>query len=498
MAVLDLERNVVVVRLVYDGPPEAGKTTSLRSLAGSFNHPLFSPEERDGRTLYFDWLDYTAGRFEGYQIRCQIVSAPGQKEFLERRRRLISEADALVCVADTTRGKLDEALACLKDVPGLLAGVGGPPIGMILQANKRDLPEAVPLPELRARLEAEGHRLGVVESIAAEGAGIRETFVFAVRLALDRVRELIRSGALPSGRPEIDDGPTLYASMQASERQAPAAIAQVLAENAPPDPAIEAFVPWRAESLEIPSNANGEHHPRPPDPTAPSGAIWPPVDGRVTLHEAASVRLTTHKLRNGGWAAGIGTGWRAYSSGAGLYPDVESGRAALIQWARLHAACGGVLSPRRCVVLADTGDGAWRLWQIVRAEASLRDYLGGLERRTSEEAAIRLTDAAAMLLEMDARLAQSPCQVQCSLDTIGRVDGQVVYIGLMPSEAAGPVVPSVHGPELVRGELSRLLVDVVERRPDVLAALDRSLRHPLHRRGAAIVKETLGGLPPRA
>jgi len=493
---LDLERNVVVVRLVYDGPPEAGKTTSLRSLAGSFQHELFSPEERDGRTLYFDWLDYTAGRFEGYQIRCQIVSAPGQREFQARRRRLLVEADAIVFVADTTAGKLDETLACLAELPGFLAGVGGPPIGTILQANKRDLPEAVPLPDLRARLEQAGHRLGVVESIAAEGAGIRETFVFAVRLALDRVRELIRTGALGSGKPEIDDGPGLYAAMQQAERQveAPAVIAQVLAENL--DPAVEAFAPWRAESLV--HAPNGDHHPRPPDPTAPSGAIWPPVDGRVTLHEACSEKLTTHKLRNGGWAAGIGTGWRAYSSGAGLYPDVESGRAALIQWARLHAACGGVLSPRRCVVLADTGDGQWRLWQIVRAEPSLRDYLGGLERRSTEDAAKRLTEAAGMLLEMDGRLAQAPCQVQCSLDTVGRVDGQVVYIGLMPSEVGGPPLSSLHGSELVRAELSRLLYDVYERRPAVLTALEQVHFHPMHRRGAALVRETLGALPPRA
>jgi len=117
LAVLDLERNVVVIRIVYDGPPEAGKTTSLRALAGSLNRPLFCPEEHDGRTLFLDWMDYTAGRFEGKQIRCQIVSVPGQKRLIERRKRLLREADVIVFVADSRRGELETTMSFLRELP---------------------------------------------------------------------------------------------------------------------------------------------------------------------------------------------------------------------------------------------------------------------------------------------------------------------------------------------------------------------------------------------
>jgi hypothetical protein len=78
----------------------AGKTTSLRALAGSLGQTLKSPAEEYGRTLYSDWLDYTAGRFEGYKIRCQIVSVPGQPELSQRRWRLVKDADAIVYVGD--------------------------------------------------------------------------------------------------------------------------------------------------------------------------------------------------------------------------------------------------------------------------------------------------------------------------------------------------------------------------------------------------------------
>jgi signal recognition particle receptor subunit beta len=504
VALLDAERNVVVIRVVYDGPPEAGKTTSLRALAGSLGQPLFSPSEENGRTLFFDWMDYTAGRFEGYQIRCQIVSVPGQKELGRRRRQIIAHADVVVFVADTTRERLPATMEFLRDLPGLLTEIEGPPLGVILQANKRDLPSAVPLPELRQALEQAGHQLGVVESIAADGAGIRETFVFAVRLALDRVRELLRVGTLASGRPEIDTGDELLAAMQAAEATpAPALIREVLEENwiepepepePEEDPQLEKFAPWRAR---VEDEDEDDRGPRPPDPSAPSGAIWPPVEGRLVLHEACGTGLETHKLRSGAWAAGLGSGWRAHSAGTAIYPDVDQGRAALVQWARLHAACGGLLSPRRCIVLADAGNGTYRLWQIVRAEASLREGLLGLDKRTPEDAATRLAEAATLLYEMEAKLRLAPCHVPCTLDTIGRGDGSGAYIALMPGDV-GTAPSTVAGPELVRTQIEPLLQDLYDRRLEVLSAIERVSRRVGRPRGAELVREALGALSPRS
>ena len=64
MARLDLDRDCVVVRIVYDGTARSGKTTTLRSLGVSLGREVETPAETEGRTLYFDWLDYTGGRFD--------------------------------------------------------------------------------------------------------------------------------------------------------------------------------------------------------------------------------------------------------------------------------------------------------------------------------------------------------------------------------------------------------------------------------------------------
>src|SRR5262249_41637433 len=126
---LDRDRNLIVLRVVYDGPPEAGKTTSLRALAGSLGQELDTPPHVGGRTLVFPWRVYRGGRFEGYQIRCQIVSVPGQPELRRRRRKLLADADVVVQVVDSTREQLDVTMRLLAGLPKIVAEGGGPPVG---------------------------------------------------------------------------------------------------------------------------------------------------------------------------------------------------------------------------------------------------------------------------------------------------------------------------------------------------------------------------------
>jgi ADP-ribosylation factor family len=137
--------------------------------------------------------------FEGRRIRCQIVSVPGQASLASRRRRLLSTADVVVFVCDTTQGAVTQARSYLHGTRTALTSRAGPTAGIVLQANKRDHADALPLPELRAALGATDEKVAIVESVATDGSGIREAFVFAVRLALDRVRELMTIEPLQVG-----------------------------------------------------------------------------------------------------------------------------------------------------------------------------------------------------------------------------------------------------------------------------------------------------------
>ncbi len=408
MATLDRQSDAVVVRIVYDGPPTAGKTTSLRALAQRLGQgQVVTPEESAGRTLYFDWLEYVGGRFEGREIRCQIVSCPGQRALAPRRRLLLDTADAVVFVADTSRDGMPESLRHLDDLHRALHENPLPP-GIVLQANKRDLPDAAPLDPLRR-----SHQLAVVESVASQGEGTREAFVFAVRLALDRVREQLRRGELGHIDERDESAEALLNQMR------------VLPLDA------QAFETW-AEETKQPLLPKGSP-PRLPDTAVPIGFIWPAINGRILLQEAISdAQSTLKELAPAEWVADTSKGWRFHSSPLSVFPDVDAGRDALIRWAQIHASLAGWLSPDRCIALCETGDGEYRLWQVVRNEQSLWASLAGTLRAPDANLGARLTEAETLCADAAKHWAEAPYELPCTLETVGSIDGCASFVSLVP------------------------------------------------------------------
>src|SRR5262249_37756837 len=147
--------------------------------------------------------------------------------------------------------------------------------------------------------------------------------------------------------------------------------------------------------------------PRLPDARVPSGAIWPPVEGRMVLHEATAGELALHRASSGDWLAGIGSGWRLHSAASAAFAEFDDGRPTLLAWARLHAAHVELLSPSRCIVLAAVGDNTWRLWQIVKLAPPLRAWLIEAASLGADELLDRLAAAAATLGEAHARCADN-------------------------------------------------------------------------------------------
>lgn len=384
--------HAVVISVVYDGPPRAGKTTSVRALAASFGREVFTPEECNGRTVHFDWLEHIGGRFEGAPIHCQVVSVPGQKRWARRRAHFLERADVVIFVGDTTAAAWRETVARLAELRRDLDARAGVPVGLVFQANKRDCSDAVSIDELRAC--AAGARTAVIESSAADGTGVREAFVFAVRLALDRVREENHRGRPVLGRGGFggERGAALFELVRGLDDDV---------EPAEPGPARTAV--------------------RPPSHDVPAGCIWPPIEGRILLREAAPPRNAGVEIAASGDVSAATSGWRIHSSAAAVFVDLEEARAALIEWARQHAAAHAALSRRRCIVVAATGDGRWRVWQIVHRQPALREL-----------AAIAPARAERMVAEVGAVCAGIALPLPCTLDTVGADADRAVYVDLMP------------------------------------------------------------------
>lgn len=462
MALIDTSAGVIVIRIAYDGEAHAGKTTNLLALSRSLSRAVYTPPQPGERTLYFDWLEYTGGLFDGMQVRCEVVSVPGQEMLTTRRELLVNSADVVVHVVDMSTASLpriEERIRALRSDARTSRGV---PRGVLVQANKCDLPHALPLSSLRDLCEGQQPTVGLREAVAQAGSGVRETFVFAVRLALDRVQALRQQGALEEratgagggeallswlranegvesqridGAQGADDGREVDATGGVDVVDALGAIEQVLAENAMVASS-ESSLEDAPEPLdELPPDA-GLAPPELPDPGVPTGMIWPPLEGRMLLEQVTSASVALQHTSAGAWVASVGERWLLHSARDAEFPSLEAARRELLQSARAHSSLGTLLSHPRAIVVAATGHGTWRLWQIVRLRPNLRELLStSLHVADPRRVAEALARVGTLLVQLHSRRSEFPLLPPCTLDTVGAGDQHVEFVGLLSSLA---------------------------------------------------------------
>ena len=100
-----------------------------------------------------------------------------------------------------------------------------------------------------------------------------------------------------------------------------------------------------------------------PDHHVASGLIWPPVVGRLVLHELTGLAMSLRQLPCGSWSANAEERWSLHSSADASFSELEEGRSMLIQLARQYATAQ---DRNHTVVLARDGQGSYRLWEITR------------------------------------------------------------------------------------------------------------------------------------
>lgn len=225
MAIYDTHRREIVIRIVYDGPPSAGKTTNLHTLLGCLPPQVlrrFQASEPVGaRTQVFDWLELPKLRIKdgGRVVRCQILTVPGQKEYAHRRRMILGMADAVVFVCGsqpddlpTCRRMLTDLVKCIPPDSRRLA-----PVGFVLQANKQDLPGAL-TPRAMAEALKMPPQVPAFAAQASQGDGVYDTLWMAIRLATYRARVLMTDGTITRESGGIEEAQDLYERVLMAEQ----------------------------------------------------------------------------------------------------------------------------------------------------------------------------------------------------------------------------------------------------------------------------------------
>jgi signal recognition particle receptor subunit beta len=179
MSMINYASREINCKLVYYGPGLGGKTTNLEYVYNKINPDtrgkLISLATEQERTLFFDFLPVDLGSIRGFKTRFHLYTVPGQVYYNASRRLILKGVDGIVFVADSQAERMDANIAAMENLYENLADYGYDPqkLPIVLQWNKRDLPNAVPVDELRSQLNPTG--LPEFEAVAVDGHGVFDT-----------------------------------------------------------------------------------------------------------------------------------------------------------------------------------------------------------------------------------------------------------------------------------------------------------------------------------
>ena len=205
MVVVSYSGKEINAKLVYYGMGLSGKTTNLEAIYETVPETsrgkMVSMKTQSDRTLFFDLLPLDLGEVLGFKTRFLLYTVPGQVFYNATRKLVLKGADAIVFVADSERGKMDENKESLSNLRANLAEykVNLDDLPWVIQYNKRDLPDVYTIEELERELNPA--RVPYSEAVATQGKGVMETFQVVSKMLLERVtRDLKRStgGRSPS------------------------------------------------------------------------------------------------------------------------------------------------------------------------------------------------------------------------------------------------------------------------------------------------------------
>ncbi len=193
----------MVLKLVYYGPAMSGKTTNLLTL-----HELLVKEGRgelmvldtvDDRTIFFDLLPFCLVAPSGLKIKLKVYTVPGQVKHDATRKAVLQRTDGVVFVADSQLNEQANNANSFENLEQNLAlvGIDIDALPLIVQFNKRDLPDIIAAGEVERIWSSTG--IPITFSSALKGEGVVETFAVITGLVfehLDRKLKLTASHGL--------------------------------------------------------------------------------------------------------------------------------------------------------------------------------------------------------------------------------------------------------------------------------------------------------------
>ena len=182
-------------KIVYYGPGLCGKTSNIHYI---YNNT--SPESRgklismasDGNhTLFFDFLPIFPGTLNGYQLKFHLYTVPGNIFYEESRKLILKGVDGIVFVGDSQVERMDANIESMDNLKLNLKeqDIDLNHVPMVLQYNKRDLPNIMPVEEMEKLLNT--RRVSAYEAVAPKGEGVFESLKDITRQVIEELKRAL-------------------------------------------------------------------------------------------------------------------------------------------------------------------------------------------------------------------------------------------------------------------------------------------------------------------
>ncbi|MFO7564279.1 MAG: GTPase domain-containing protein [Enhygromyxa sp.] len=193
MSFINYSAREINCKLVYYGPGLCGKTTNLQFIYNKTRPEskgkMISLATETERTLFFDFLPLSLGEIRGFKTRFHLYTVPGQVFYDASRKLILKGVDGVCFVADSQLERMEANIESLDNLRYNLEeqGYDLDKIPYVIQYNKRDLPSAVPVEELRRTLNTNG--VPDFEASAVTGEGVFDTLKALAKQVLTELRK---------------------------------------------------------------------------------------------------------------------------------------------------------------------------------------------------------------------------------------------------------------------------------------------------------------------
>ena len=193
MSFINFAAREINCKIVYYGAGLGGKTTNLQWIfdqtRAQTGGKMISLATETDRTLFFDFLPLDLGTVRGFKTRFHLYTVPGQVFYDASRKLILRGVDGVVFVADSQEERMDANIEALENLEENLRqhNYDFKKIPYILQLNKRDLPSALPIEELKTALLRKNEP--VFEAVAFKGVGVFETLKECGRMVLAELKK---------------------------------------------------------------------------------------------------------------------------------------------------------------------------------------------------------------------------------------------------------------------------------------------------------------------